>query len=184
MTGRLIFAGSGGQGVILAGKLLCVAAMQLGKYVSHIPSYGAEMRGGTANCSVVISDAEIPSPLVFSPDICLVFNSPSLVKFGPQVRKGGVLFYNSSLITAAPEIDGVSSIPVPANDLAEQAGSYKAANMVMIGALIARHPELATLEAVINALPHAVSSRNKEFNALNARALEAGFAAELAPARS
>jgi 2-oxoglutarate ferredoxin oxidoreductase subunit gamma len=175
MTCRIIFAGYGGQGVIFAGKLLCMAAMYSGKNVSHIPSYGAEMRGGTANCSVVISDREIPSPLVFSPDAICVFNEPSLAKFGPMVRQGGLILYNSSLIGGEPSFPGVTSVPVPANALAEEAGSSQAANMVMVGALTARVPELATREALINALPSAVSSRKKDLISLNEKALRAGY---------
>ncbi len=175
MMTRIIFAGYGGQGVILAGKLLAVAAMQSGKNVSHIPSYGVEMRGGTANCSVVIADEEIPSPLVTSPDIVCILNEPSLVKFGLTVRKGGLLFYNASLIDSEPIYPGVTSIAVAANALAEESGSYQAANMVMVGALVARVPELATLEALIGALPSAVSARKKDLLALNEKALTAGF---------
>ncbi|MBN2351994.1 MAG: 2-oxoacid:acceptor oxidoreductase family protein [Spirochaetales bacterium] len=175
MMTRLIFAGYGGQGVILAGKLLAVAAMKSGKCVSHIPSYGVEMRGGTANCSVVVADEEIPSPLVFSPDIVCIFNEPSLIKFGPIVRKGGLLFFNTSLIDAEPNVPGVTCIPVPANTLAEEAGSYQTANMVMVGALVARVPELASLSALIAALPSTVSARKKDLLQLNEKALKSGF---------
>ncbi|MDZ7792682.1 MAG: 2-oxoacid:acceptor oxidoreductase family protein [Spirochaetia bacterium] len=89
MTEKIIFAGFGGQGVLLSGKLLCIAGMREGKYVSHIPSYGAEMRGGTANCQVIISDEEVASPVVFHPDIAIVLNTPSLRKFEPRLRRGG-----------------------------------------------------------------------------------------------
>ena len=98
----IIFVGFGGQGVLLAGKLVCIAAMAEGKYVSHIPSYGAEMRGGTANCSVVISDKEIASPVVPKPSVAVVLNQPSLTKFEPRVKEGGILIYNSSLIDIKP----------------------------------------------------------------------------------
>jgi 2-oxoglutarate ferredoxin oxidoreductase subunit gamma len=175
MTTRLIFAGHGGQGVILAGKLLAVAAMQMGKSVSHIPSYGVEMRGGTANCSVVISDEDIPSPLVSSPDVVCILNEPSLDKFGPMTREGGLLFYNSSLIDVEPSFPKVTAIPVPANSLATEAGSYKVANMAMVGALVARVPELATLEALIAALDTSISSRKRDLIELNQRALRAGY---------
>ena len=180
MTTRLVFAGYGGQGVILAGRLLATAAMQLGKAVSHIPSYGVEMRGGTANCSVVISDKEIPSPLVFDPDIACVLNEPSLAKFGPRVRKGGLILFNSSLIPESPSFPGVTAVPVPANDMAEELGSYKVANMVMVGALAGRVADLATLESLKKALQAAVSSDKKNLIKMNERALTAGFQA-LAP---
>jgi 2-oxoglutarate ferredoxin oxidoreductase subunit gamma len=183
MMTRIIFAGYGGQGVILAGKLLAVAAMQSGKSVSHIPSYGVEMRGGTANCSVVVSDAEIPSPLVTSPDVVCIFNDPSLAKFGPLVRKGGLLFYNSSLIKTEPAFPGVTSVPVAANDLAEAAGSYRAANMAMVGALVARVPDLATVEALVKALDAAISTRKKDLLELNGKALRAGYQAMMSMAK-
>lgn len=183
MTTSLVFAGFGGQGVILAGKLLCVASMKMGLHVSHIPSYGAEMRGGTANCSVVIADEEIPSPLVFHPHVACMFNEPSLFKFGPRVREHGILLYNSTLIKKAPDYPGITIIAVPANRLAEETtGSAKAANMVMVGALAALRPELATLEALNLALEDAVSSRNKALNVKNVKALKAGFEAITATA--
>jgi 2-oxoglutarate ferredoxin oxidoreductase subunit gamma len=175
MMTRLVFAGYGGQGVILAGKILATAAMQLGKHVSHIPSYGVEMRGGTANCSVVVSDGEIPSPLVFHPDIACVFNEPSLTKFGPLVRKGGLLFYNVSLIPDPPAFSGVTSVPVPANGLAEEIGSAKSTNMVMLGALVSRVPDLATLDSLKAALRPSTSSSKKHLLELNEQALDAGF---------
>jgi 2-oxoglutarate ferredoxin oxidoreductase subunit gamma len=176
MTTSLIFAGYGGQGVILAGKLLCIASMKMGLHVSHIPSYGVEMRGGTANCSVVIANHEIPSPLVFHPDVVCVFNEPSLAKFGPQVREGGIILYNASLIKTAPVFPGVSAVPVNANDLAERTtGSAKTANMVMVGALAALKPELVTLDVLSKALEDAISSRNKAKNVKNIDALKAGF---------
>ncbi len=175
MTTRLIFAGYGGQGVILAGKLLAIAAMQSGKYVSHIPSYGVEMRGGTANCSVVVSDEEIPSPLVFAPDIACILNEPSLQKFGPRVRKGGLIFFNASLIPDAPSFPGVTSVPVPANALAEEIGSFKTANMVMLGALVFRVPDLTTLDSLKEALAPATLSAKKHLLELNEQALAAGF---------
>ena len=94
----IFFGGFGGQGIILAGRVICLAAMHDGKHVSHIPSYGAEMRGGTANCSVIVSDEEIAAPLVPEPDVLIVMNTPSLSKFQPMVRPGGLLIWNKSLI--------------------------------------------------------------------------------------
>ena len=102
MREEIIFAGFGGQGIILSGTIICLAAMKEGKKVTHIPSYGAEMRGGTANCSVVISDEEIASPMVPHPSVCVVMNKPSLLKFEPRLREGGTLLYNSSLIDIEP----------------------------------------------------------------------------------
>jgi 2-oxoglutarate ferredoxin oxidoreductase subunit gamma len=173
----IFIAGFGGQGVILLGKIICLAAMGEGKHVSHIPSYGAEMRGGTANCSVVVSDVEIASPLVPSPSICIVLNTPSLIKFQPIVRAGGFLIWNKSLIDTEPDRRDIEVLALPANELAEAAGSYKSANMAALGALLKRRPAVASLEAVAACLEMAVSARHRELNEINRRALAKGYEA-------
>jgi 2-oxoglutarate ferredoxin oxidoreductase subunit gamma len=173
----IFIAGFGGQGVILTGRLICLAAMREGRHVSHIPAYGAEMRGGTANCSVVVSDEEIASPLVPNPSICIVLNTPSLAKFQPIVKPGGLLIWNSSLIDTPPERTDIELAPIAANALAEEAGSYKAANMVALGLLLAWRP-VATLDAVLAALDEAVSTRHKDLNQINRKALKKGFNAK------
>ncbi|HDQ13609.1 MAG TPA: 2-oxoacid:ferredoxin oxidoreductase subunit gamma [Sediminispirochaeta sp.] len=177
MTEKIIFAGFGGQGVMLAGKLMCIAGMREGKYVSHIPSYGAEMRGGTANCQVIISDEDIASPVVFHPDIAVVLNTPSLIKFEDRVKPGGLLIYNSSLIDVKPKRTDIKVVDIAANDIADSQGSKRSANMAAIGKLLAEKPELAQLETVISALDEAISERNKKFNPINEKVLKAGFAA-------
>ncbi len=171
----IFFAGFGGQGIILAGKIVCLAAMEEGKFVSHIPSYGAEMRGGTANCSVVVSDEEIASPLVPRPSICVVMNKPSLLKFEQDVRPGGIVLWNQSLIDIAPERTDIEVLPVRANEIAEKAGSYKAANMAMLGALLKKKPAVTTMEAVLGVLNDAVSARHRELNEVNRKALAGGY---------
>ncbi len=173
----IFIAGFGGQGVILAGKIICLAAMGEGKHVSHIPAYGAEMRGGTANCSVVVSDGEIASPLVPSPSICIVLNTPSLVKFQPIVRAGGLLIWNKSLIDMKPDRTDIEVLAIAANELAEAAGSYKAANMAALGALLKRRPSIASLDAVEACLDKAVSARHRELNEINRKALAKGYEA-------
>ncbi len=173
MKEELIIAGFGGQGVIMAGKLLCIAAMGEGKFVSHIPSYGAEMRGGTANCSVVISDTEIGSPTITEPDVAIVLNKPSLTKFEPKVKPGGLLIYNSSLIDRKPERTDITTVDLKANDISEAEGSDRAANMAAIGKLIALKPEIASLESVIKALDIAISARNRRYNEINIKVLKA-----------
>jgi 2-oxoglutarate ferredoxin oxidoreductase subunit gamma len=175
----IFIAGFGGQGVILAGKLLCLAAMREGRHVSHIPSYGAEMRGGTANCSVVVADEDIASPLVPDPSVCIVLNTPSLLKFQSIVKPGGLLIWNSSLIDVKPERSDVDVEAVPANALAEEAGSYKAANMVALGLLIRLRP-VASLESLLAALDEAVSARHRDLNQINRAALRKGFDGEKA----
>lgn len=173
MHEKIIIAGFGGQGVIMAGKLLCIAAMNENKYVSHIPSYGAEMRGGTANCSVVISDTEIGSPTVPNPSIAVVMNKPSLTKFEPKVKPGGLLIYNSSLIDQKPKRTDITIVDLKANDISEAEGSTRAANMAAIGKLLALRPEIASLKSVIKALDVAISARNRKHNEINIKVLMA-----------
>ncbi len=176
MREEIIFAGFGGQGIILSGTIICLAAMKEGKRVTHIPSYGAEMRGGTANCSVVISDQEIASPLVPHPSLCVVMNKPSLIKFEPRLRQGGTLLYNSSLIDVEPSRADLRCIPVPANEMAVQEGSARSANMIMLGLLARIKPEVASLDSIKATLDQAVSARHRNLNEINKRCLARGFA--------
>ncbi len=174
MTEKVIVAGFGGQGVILAGKLIANAGMIEGKSVSHIPSYGAEMRGGTANCSVMVSDREIASPFIFHPTSILVMNKPSLDKFEPAVMEDGVVLINESLIERKAERDDVRAFYVPANKLAEEAGSGRASNMIMLGAFCAV-VGVVDLDSIKRSLPALVSARNIKYNEINVRALDMGF---------
>ena len=176
MTEELVFAGFGGQGVILSGMIVCLAAMKEGKQVSHIPSYGAEMRGGTANCMVVVSDEPIGSPLVPHPSVCVVLNQPSLAKFEPAVKPGGLLIWNSSLIESGPTRSDIRCVAVPANALAEGEGSGRAANMVALGALARLKPEVASLDSIIAGVGEAVSARNRDLQEINLRCLKRGHA--------
>ncbi len=175
MHERIIIAGFGGQGVIMAGKLLCIAAMNENKFVSHIPSYGAEMRGGTANCSVVISDKEIGSPTVPKPSIAIIMNTPSLNKFESKIMPGGLLIYNSSLIDRKPERTDITVVDLKANDISEAEGSTRAANMAAIGKLLAVKPEIASLDSVIKALDVAISARNRKHNDVNIKVMKAAY---------
>src|SRR5512143_920952 len=136
MQTEVIFAGFGGQGVLFAGQVLAFAAMDAGHDVTWMPSYGPEMRGGTANCTVVIADEEIGSPLVRHPKAAVVMNLPSLDKYEPLVAPGGVLIVNSTLITRRPAREDIRVIEAPANAIAEELGSAKLANMVLAGALV------------------------------------------------
>ncbi len=136
MTNEVVFAGFGGQGVLLAGKLLAYAGMLDGKEVSWIPAYGPEMRGGTASCSVIISNAGIGSPMVTAPSILVAMNKPSLNKFESKVKSGGVIIVNSSLIDQQVQREDVSAYYVPFNDIALKLGNAKFINMIAIGALL------------------------------------------------
>lgn len=167
------FSGFGGQGMLLIGQIVAHAGMLAKREVSWIPSYGPEMRGGTAHCSVTISEVEIGSPLIQNPTVLVAMNGPSLERFGADVVPGGVIFYNSSMISEEPARDDVINVPVPANEIADRLGNPKVANMVMLGALLG-HGCAISKEAVLAALPAALKSR-PELIELNKKAIEAGM---------
>ncbi len=173
MENQIIIAGFGGQGVLLIGKMLAYAGMMEGKEVSWLPSYGPEMRGGTANCTVVISDEPVGSPVVKSPDILIVLNRPSLDKFEPFVKKNGLLLINSSLIDKKAERKDIEVLYVPANELALKCGSPKAANMVALGALIGK-TNLLKIKSIEETIRDTFSEKEKLVN-LNLKALEEGI---------
>jgi 2-oxoglutarate ferredoxin oxidoreductase subunit gamma len=136
MHEEIIIAGFGGQGVLFAGQLLAYAAVEEGRHVTWIPSYGPEMRGGTAHCTVIVSDDEIGSPLTSHPTAALVLNPPSMERYAPLVRPGGVLVVDSALISATAEREEIREIRLPAKEIAAELGFPQIANVVMIGALI------------------------------------------------
>ena len=172
MENSLLIAGFGGQGVVLVGQLLGYAASSAGKNATYYPSYGAEQRGGTANCTVVISDEEIGSPVVSRPDVVIVMNEPSLVRFEERVKPGGTLIFNSSLIKRVPARTDIKVVAVPANDMAEKLGSDKIANMVVLGAYIGVSQALS-LESVM-ATMKAKLDKKPEMVVLNEAAILAG----------
>ena len=148
MQNDVIMAGFGGQGILLIGKMLAYAGMHEGKEVSWLPSYGPEMRGGTANCTVVISDRPVGSPVIRSPRAVVAMNLPSLDKFEPDVRPGGLLLINSSLIDRKTTRDDVTVIEVPANEIANELGNRRGANMVALGAYLGAS-DAVSLDGVI-----------------------------------
>ena len=170
---KTIFAGFGGQGVLLMGYAFAYAAMKEDKHVTYLPSYGAEMRGGTANCIVAISDEEIASPVASSPDIAVVLNKPSLLRFQNQVQSGGVLFINSDLVDTLPVRGDIKIYQVPANRISEELGSDRSANMVMLGAFINRS-RLISLESAKEAC-HEIFKTKPSVIDVNKKALEAGY---------
>ncbi len=171
---RTIMAGFGGQGIMLAGKIAIRAGMFLGHRVTYIPSYGAEVRGGTAHCHVTVSRREIPSPIIAQPGYCLVMNSPSLAKFAGRVRPGGILIINGSLVDEDSGREDITEIRLPANEMAEERGNIKAANMAMLGAFI-RHSKLLTLEAIRRVLVDALPPRYRDLLEINLAALKDGY---------
>ena len=170
----VIIAGFGGQGVLLVGNMLAHAAMQDGLQVTYMPVYGVEMRGGTANCTVVISEEEIGSPLVMYPRSLIVMNQPSLEKFQPRLQEGGVQIVNTSLVPdSLLDTDRARTIPVPANDLANELGNPKMANMVVLGAWVEATGVL-DLERVKQGLPHVLGKSDEKIIRANHSAMEAG----------
>lgn len=170
----VLIAGFGGQGVLLSGKLLAWAGMDEGYHVTWFPSYGAEMRGGTANCTVIMSDNEIGSPVVDSPGALIALNQASAEKFGPKVARGGLIVLNSSLVTGNFERRGVKVVCVPANDLAEGLGNPRVVNLVMLGAYLKASGTLGT-RAVAMALGDVLPERHKGLLPVNIAALELGW---------
>jgi 2-oxoglutarate ferredoxin oxidoreductase subunit gamma len=175
MQTEILLAGFGGQGVMFAGQVLSYAAMDIGKEVTWIPSYGPEMRGGTANCTVIIADEEIGSPLVNNPPAIIVMNLPSLDKYESMVKPGGVLVVNASLVDREVKRKDITSISLPCNEIAEESGDRRMANMVAIGALLAFLPVLKQkdIEAALNA--H-MPGRHKHLLPKNVIAIKKGAA--------
>jgi 2-oxoglutarate ferredoxin oxidoreductase subunit gamma len=174
MQKEIIIAGFGGQGVLFAGQVLAYSAMDLGKEVTWIPSYGPEMRGGTANCTVVIADEEIGSPLAEFPPAAIVLNLPSYDKYEPMIQAGGVLVVNSSMVDRGAKRDDITSIFVPANEIAEEIGDRKLTNMVTVGALLACLPEIS-LQALESALKNHLPARHHKLLPSNYAALRRGY---------
>ena len=175
MQTEIVISGFGGQGTLFAGQVLAYAGMDEGKEVTWIPSYGPEMRGGTANCTVVISDEEIGSPLVRNPAAVIVLNLPSLDRYKSSVSPGGVLVANASLINRGPARADLVNIFIPASEIAEKIGASRLLNMVTVGALLARLPVLS-IEAVERSLALHLPERHKRLLADNYRALREGAA--------
>lgn len=174
MYNEIVLAGFGGQGVLLIGKLMAYAGMKAGHEVTWMPSYGPEMRGGTCNCTVVLSDQQIGSPISKRPHALIVLNLPSLDKFEDAVRPGGTIVVNTSLINRLPRRTDVAVVAIPANEIAIELGNAKAANMVALGAFLGASG-LVELGQVKEVLAEAFASRPK-LVAINQEALGRGFA--------
>jgi 2-oxoglutarate ferredoxin oxidoreductase subunit gamma len=175
MQEEIIISGFGGQGALFAGQLLAYAAMDNGYHVTWIPSYGPEMRGGKARCTVVISDEEIGSPLVRRPSSAVVLNIPSMEAFEPAVKPGGVLIVNSSLIPQKSERDDIRVFYVPATDIASGLGNVRLANVVCLGALV-KATGMLSIAAIRQALEQHLPERHRALLPLNSQALELGAA--------
>lgn len=171
---EVIIAGFGGQGIILAGKLLAQAAMLSGMETTYMPSYGAEMRGGTANSMIVISDEPVASPIVTNPSSLIAMNKASAKKFASRVKPGGLMVYNSSLVDEPGAADGsVDLLAVAADDIAVEMGNLKIANMIMLGAYLERSG-IMDVEQAAKALPGVLAKRYHKTLAINIKALQRG----------
>lgn len=167
---EIIFAGFGGQGILSMGKFLAYAGMDRQMNVSWCPSYGPEMRGGTANCSVILSSEDIGSPIVTAPDTVVVMNKPSFEKFEHAVKPGGLLIMDADLISAESTRDDITVIKVPSQSIAEEIGSKTIANMVLLGTLVAK-TGIITVEDLLKALKE---HGKEKFYASNEKAVERG----------
>jgi 2-oxoglutarate ferredoxin oxidoreductase subunit gamma len=185
MQDEFLFAGFGGQGVMFAGQLLAYAGMGEGMAVTWIPSYGPEMRGGTAHCYVIVSDRPIGSPIVKHPKVAVVFNNPSFERYEPLVANGGLLVRNSSLVEQSSARTDITELAVPATRIADEVGNLRLANVVTLGATLTVHPTLS-LEAIKAALEAHMPAHRMDMLPMNLEALERGadFAREEAGAKA
>ena len=174
MTSEIIIAGFGGQGIVSSGIILAHAGMLEEKHVSFFPSYGAEMRGGTANCSVVVSSDPVASPIVANPDIVIAMNEPSLLRFESILKENGMLLYNKTLIRSTPSRKDITALPVEASAVAEELGQGRIANMVMLG-VMAKKSGILELTTLKKAQRKRFTKANDEQLKLNEAALEKGY---------
>ena len=175
MLQEMIFAGFGGQGVLSMGTLLAYAAMKEGKEISWMPSYGPEMRGGTANCIINISDQPISSPIVSAYDVAIVFNQPSLKKFEGKVKKGGILIWESTTIKEPPSRTDIEIYPIPAIKKAtHDLKNLKVMNMLMLGVLV-KKTGIVKKESVLQALKETLPERHHHLIPLNKEAIDLGM---------
>jgi 2-oxoglutarate ferredoxin oxidoreductase subunit gamma len=178
---QIIISGFGGQGTLFAGEILTHAGMEEGHHVAWLPSYGPEMRGGTARCTVTISDETIGSPVTDNPTIVIAMNPASLERFEPQIRAGGLLIMNSSLILSDVKREDIQVIRVPATEIAAKLGNERLANMVLLGALV-KATGILSMKSVEAALEGKIPERRRQLLELNKEALKRGVAlAEAAP---
>lgn len=176
---EIIFAGFGGQGVLSMGSIIAYGAMLEGKEISWMPSYGPEMRGGTANCTVIVSNGRISSPIISSFDSAILLNQPSLEKFEPKVKAGGLLLYEVSTIIEPPTRDDIEILAVPAIEEADKLKKKQVANMIMVGAFLTKRP-IVKIENIVAALSKVLPERHHHLIPVNEQALNRGI--ELAKA--
>ena len=174
MHEEIVVSGFGGQGALFAGQLLTYTGMDEGWHVTWIPSYGPEMRGGTAHCTVILSGDDIGSPIIREPSVCIVMNPPSMAKYEPLVRPGGLLVVNATLIPTQAQRDDIDVVYVPANELAAELGNVKMANVVLLGAMLGTR-EILPVESIMRTFDLHIPERRKHIIAPNKRALNRGI---------
>ncbi len=174
MTTQILIAGFGGQGVLFAGKCLAYEGLFENKQVSWLPSYGPEMRGGTANCSVIISDTPVGSPIVTYPDVLIAMNLPSLDKYENDVTKNGKVFIDSTLISRKVTREDISAYYVPATKMASDNGTPTLANMIMLGKMI-KETGIVAFDSAVEAMKKVVSAKHADLLEANIKALKMGY---------
>ncbi|MCK4728433.1 MAG: 2-oxoacid:acceptor oxidoreductase family protein [Desulfobacterales bacterium] len=172
---KTIFSGFGGQGVLMMGYVLATSGMHEDKHVTYLPSYGAEVRGGTANCTITVSDEPIASPVASFPDFAILMNTPSLMKFEGGVKSGGTVFLNSDLVDLRPKRRDIQVVAIPVNSIAERLGNARGANMVMIGALVQK-TGLVSLKSVIKSVKSIFETKGSKVHKMNTLAIKEGAA--------
>jgi 2-oxoglutarate ferredoxin oxidoreductase subunit gamma len=172
---KTIFSGFGGQGVLMMGYVLATSGMHEDKHVTYLPSYGAEVRGGTANCTVTVSDEPIASPVASFPDLAVLMNTPSLIRFEGGVRSGGTVFLNSDLVDVRPKRRDIEVVSIPVNSIAGRLGNTRGANMVMIGALV-QQTGLVSLKSVIKSVKSIFQKKGSKVHKMNTLAIKEGAA--------
>lgn len=177
MTSKIILAGFGGQGILFLGKKLATAGMDKGMNVTWLPSYGPEQRGGTCNCSVILSDGDISSPIIGAPDILTAFNIQSYEKFMPRITPGGKLFADSTLIDKTPERKDIEAYYIPATGIANDLGTPKLVNVVMLGFMI-RHTDIFDGDFIRSVLTDSLPASKAALREANGRAFDAGYGYE------
>ncbi|MFC1835299.1 2-oxoacid:acceptor oxidoreductase family protein [Thermodesulfobacteriota bacterium] len=173
MLFKSVFSGFGGQGVLMMGYVLAVAGMHEDKHVTFLPAYGAEMRGGTANCTVVVSDKEIASPIASSPEYVVAMNYPSMLKYQNTIPNGGTMFLNSDLIKEPPGREDVRVMRVPANSLAHEMGNDRVLNMIMLGAMC-KDSNVVSEKSLAEAVETVLGGKKRALVDINRQALERG----------
>jgi len=173
-TNSIIAAGFGGQGMLFAGRQLALTGMYLGKNVTWLPSYGAESRGGTSNCTVIISDEEIGAPVTVHPDIVIAMNLPSYLKFSGLINKGGYLFCDSSLVTEKCGRDDINAYYIPATSMAYELGAPQSANVVILGKLI-KETGIFTVDELVMSMKKSIPESRKNMLEANIKALNLGY---------